>query len=400
MRDRATGDIEIEEKIRSLDGSAKVVERATGRKPPLDDPAMAERFSKLRAARAREEAERVFHWNAALRGMEEQAASRPDLRVHQRVLLGKAGFKDGIQASMPAAIEKYTRWELTGVTPVSKHSAVYSYKSSDRKRGTPHPRGRGRRPEMKTWHTTLLAEIGPNDEGPLPWIEREYTPVSSAKEWESGRVDLLVKVYAQGKATSWLHRESPPQVWLSAPVKTLNVPSLVAEGNSFAPQSVLLVLAGTGVVALPQILAHRSPIQQLGLSSHKRDQLQLPIDLVLSCREDDVLMLPQIAEWCGAGEAKGVRHCTLLLTASNSDPPIFPEAADGDAAAAERALGGLGNVSVVRSRLSPELLAQSVGRMPPPCRVVVSGPDGFNGAAREMLSELLDVDEQVTILSA
>ena len=80
----------------------------------------------------------------------------------------------------------YVRWTLENVTPVSKHSALYSFKTSDRKRGTPHIRGRGVRPEPNTWHTTLLAEIGPNSEGPLPWIERDYTPISSAKEWETG----------------------------------------------------------------------------------------------------------------------------------------------------------------------------------------------------------------------
>jgi hypothetical protein len=80
----------------------------------------------------------------------------------------------------------YVRWTLENVTPVSKHSALYSFKTSDRKRGTPHIRGRGVRPEPKTWHTTLLAEIGPNSEGPLPWIERDYTPISSAPEWETG----------------------------------------------------------------------------------------------------------------------------------------------------------------------------------------------------------------------
>ena len=45
------------------------------------------------------------------------------------------------------------------------------------------------------------------------------------------------------------------------------------------------------------------------------------------------------------------------------------------------------------------VVAEAARRMPQPCRVVVSGPDGFNCAAREMLSGLLD-DEAVTILSA
>ena len=41
--------------------------------------------------------------------------------------------------------------------------------------------------------------------------------------------------------------------------RTLHVPSLVPEGRSeaFRPSSVLLLLAGTGAVALPQILQHR-----------------------------------------------------------------------------------------------------------------------------------------------
>ena len=77
----------------------------------------------------------------------------------------------------------------------------------------------------------------------------------------------------------------------------------------------LLLLAGTGIVALPQLLAHRDPARQLAISTARRDQLAVPIDLVLSCREDDVPLLPQIAQLCGdGGEAGGVRHCTLLLT--------------------------------------------------------------------------------------
>ena len=66
-----------------------------------------------------------------------------------------------------------------------------------------------------TWHTTLLAEVGPNDEGPLPWIERDYTPISSAKDWEAGRCDILIKVYPDGACTSWRYRAAPARVWLS-----------------------------------------------------------------------------------------------------------------------------------------------------------------------------------------
>ena len=72
-----------------------------------------------------------------------------------------------------------TAWSLVRVTPVSKHSAIFGFESKDRKRGTPHPRGNGRLPQPATWHTTLLAEVGRNGEGPLPWVERDYTPIST-----------------------------------------------------------------------------------------------------------------------------------------------------------------------------------------------------------------------------
>ena len=207
-------------------------------------------------------------------------------------------------------------WALQGVKSVSTHSAIFRLASSDRKRGTPHPRGRGRVPRPITWHTTLLAEVGANDEGPLPWIERDYTPISSAHQWEQGRVEILIKIYADGKATSWLYRTKPETVWLSRPVRTLAVPSLVHDdGPSFRPASVLLLLAGTGVVALPQILAHRDPYGSLRISTPKRDQLRVPIDVLLSCREDDAPMAPRCAAWCREeGDAAGIRNCTLLLS--------------------------------------------------------------------------------------
>jgi hypothetical protein len=234
-----------------------------------------------------------------------------------------------------------------------------------------------------------------------------------------------VKIYPDGAATSWLHKTAPSQVWLSRPVKTLGVPSLSPDsGSTFAPAGVLLLLAGTGAVALPQVLHHRDPTNKLALSTHRRDQLRVPIDCIVSCRDDDVLLLPQIAGWCREGEEKGVRHCTLLLTAAShtagSPPPPFaaPEAAavagggggggDEPAAAAaaeqpeqpEQVLAGIENANIVRSRrLSPEIVAEAVGRMPRPCRVVVSDPNGFNSAAREMLASLVD-EAEVTILAA
>ena len=404
-------------RLRSLEASARVAESATGRPAKLDEQASG-RLGQLRAVRARQRATSLSLWNAALKGIAEEAEARPALRAELQSLLANAGFPNGIgpllplSPTMPASILNYSPWTLQGVTPVSTHSAIFRLTSADRKRGTPHVRGSGRLPVPNTWHTTMLAKVGPNDEGPLPWIERDYTPISSAKEWEQGRCELLVKIYPNGAATSWLAAHAAAaggdaRVWLSKPARTLRVPDLTGEdgggGRAFRPASVLLVVAGTGIVALPQLLAHRDPMKLLGISTPRRDQLHVPIDLVYSCREDDVLMLPQLAQWCrdgDGGDASGVRRCTLLLTPANAQPGCFGDAAAGTAAEAEELLQSLPNVRIVRSQLSAEVVMEATGRMAQPCRVVVSGPGPFNLAAKRMLAELNVDDESVTILSA
>ena len=203
---------------------------------------------------------------------------------------------------MPSAIENYVHWVLQSVEVVTAHSAIFKFATDDLKRGTPHPRGSGRMAKPVTWHVTMLGAVGANGEGPLPWIERDYTPISSALEWERGRCEILIKIYSNGQLTSWLDRlrtaapADDTRIWLSRPIKTLSVPSLATAeggGEGFQPASVLLLLAGTGIVALPQILAHREPIRLLGIPTNRSSQLPCPIDLIQSCREDDLLLLPQ-----------------------------------------------------------------------------------------------------------
>ena len=404
-------------RIHSLEASATVVRDATGKTPATT--IATERFAALRLSRSRQHARSLFHWNSALKGLaglvSTQAALPPQpgspgvpgaLANELGELLASAGFPAGVPGGpvgMPDAIESYSQWTLESMTPVSKHSILYCFVSKDRARGTPHPRGRGKLPEPNTWHTTLLAEVGANDEGPLPWIERDYTPISTAKQWEQGKVEILIKIYSDGAATQWCRqwlRTAPPtQVWLSTPVRTLHVPGLVPEGGGgFQPGSVLLLLAGTGAVALPQVLHHRDPLYKLGMSTSASKQLRVPIDVVLSFRDDDVLCIPQIADLCRDKKA-GVRHCTLLLTAANAAPPIFPGASGGDGAAAESALQDVENATIVRSRLNAGIVSSALDRMEAPCRVVVSGPDSFNSAARELLKGVISNDN-VTILSA
>ena len=421
-------------RIDSLEASANVARRATGVNLRLEDPELKTRCEGLRERRARTRAAEETKWNAALRGLDVHYPLTEDVIVddHLAACLAKAGFPHGVDseilAEMPAKVENYCRWTLQSVTPMTRHSAVFRFVSKDLARGTPHPRGNGRRPEPVTWHVTLLAAIGVNDEGPLPWIERDYTPVSTAKEWERGTCDLLVKVYEQGAATSWLLREATlgREFLMSKPTATLQVPGLTPSGKaaSFRPKSMLLMLAGTGVVALPQLLAHRDPVNKLGISTPRRDQMKdTPIDVLLSFREDDVLMLPELTSWCREGAAgpvsspygmthEGVRHCTVLLTPPavkpsgdpSGDPSgvPFPNHLHGSSTDADNALASLAKFADVRRgrRLDAEIVEAAVARMPPPVRVVVSGPSAFNGAAREYLRELMDVEKHVTILAA
>ena len=117
----------------------------------------------------------------------------------------------------------------------------------------------------------------------------------------------------------------------------------------------------------------------------------------------DLIAPSPFPQWCRDGEALGVRQATLLLTpAVNSHaPPPFPDGFEtGDGADADRLLRDVPNARVLRQRLGADLVTGAYRRMPPPCRVIVSGPGGFNAAAREMLAKVVDVEEWVTILSA
>mmetsp|Transcript_17058 Transcript_17058/g.34170 ORF Transcript_17058/g.34170 Transcript_17058/m.34170 type:complete len:482 (+) Transcript_17058:45-1490(+) len=418
----------IHTRINTLLDSANVVESTTGELPNVDDPQVQSKLSGVRAMRKRETAIEHYRWNEALKAVSDEYESRTKkgqgtaaLGRMTAELISNAGFEGQRPPfdEMPEeGIQSYTKWALERVTKVTKHSAVFHFTSKDRKRGTPFPRGGGRSPPRpKTWHVTLLGEVGKNEEGPLPWVERDYTPVSSAKDWERGQCDILIKIYGDGAATSWLHRvasawEASPQrdlmVWLSKPVPTLSVPYLVSGNSSFNPASVLLLLAGTGVVALPQILHHRDPTNKLGISTRRQHQLHVPVDLMLSCRADDLLMLPEIATLCQEAldfstvtyPMKGVRRATLLVTGADSNvkTPPYPEV-DANSADLER-LKGLSNTRILETRLSPELVSEAVSRMPTPCRVVVSGPSGFNSAARSMLLSSNVSDNAITILEA
>ena len=335
-------------------------------------------------------------------------------------------------------IQDYARWRIDAITPVSKHSAIYRFRSDDALRGTPIRKGRGGRTVWsKTWHTTLLAQVGEprNTEGPLPWIERDYTPISTARDWEQGRCDILIKIYLEpaGIATEWLHRITTgisaaditdaaagtaaegsagagaagaggtggagaagagAIVWLSRPMKTLHVPSLALDEKYMNRKhaSILLLVAGTGVVAVPQVLHHANAATCFGASP----PIKQPVSVMYTCRSDDALLIPELADLCRQGS---LARCTVLLTASQAGATPFPAVADTDVVAA---FSGLDHAACVDARLSVELLRAELFYLDKPMRVVISGPESFNRACKTMLKQIDDAlgAEAVTVLSA
>uniref|UniRef100_A0A7S1BNI5 FAD-binding FR-type domain-containing protein n=1 Tax=Corethron hystrix TaxID=216773 RepID=A0A7S1BNI5_9STRA len=459
-RKRSSRRIHVE--IDTFEKSADVLKQSVGAAASIDlnfdnlpDEART-RLSKLKRKRAREYLISTYQWNKALKGMEEDAMDDENLQRELQWLLTKAGYPEPpIQLdpeppidqdewlihsslparsnSMPTSIENYVPWTLNSVKVVSSHSAIFKLTTRDPKRGTPHPRGRGRVASPITWHVTMLGEVGiMKDEGPLPWIERDYTPISSALDWERGKVEILIKIYNLGRLTSWLRRRTSAitvaqseegkdsdsdeenmnriKIWLSKPVRTLSMPYLVPGEYDFTPSSVLLLLAGTGIVALPQILAHRNPYRSLGIATPKSSQLQCPIDLILSCREDDLLMLQEINNWCVEGKRphprfQGLRNCTLLITKKKDDEqntpyPEFQPIQQDRVSILQELRKNMVNIHYSQ-RLNKDMIADSLGRMVQHCRVVLSGPDSYNQSVKKLLEECgLDTSTYLTVLSA
>jgi hypothetical protein len=157
---------------------------------------------------------------------------------------------------------------------------------------------------------------------------------------------------------------------------------------------VLTRLCSRPVFVLPheQVLHHANSATCFG----NRAPITQPVSVIHSCRTDDALLIPELARWCRDGS---LARCTVLLTASQSVKAAFAETADVDVSAA---FAELDNAVCVNARLSPETLRAELSLMEKPLRVVVSGPESFNGACKSMLKQIDDDlgAEAVTILSA
>jgi len=262
--------------------------------------------------------------------------------------------------------DRYIRWHLKAVTVVSNWSAIYHCGTSDG--------GRGKAPGHSSWHVTLFAKT--------PDVERDYTPVSTAEEWDKGCCSLLIKIYPGGKATSWLHTlPVGSELLLSPPKPTLVLPCPPGPKAAFC-QSILLVAGGTGIAPAWQILD----------ACRAGDMRNSAVTLLYSCRKDDVLMaepLKQIAE------ANPKSRLTLTLT----EPSYGPEAPFPDFASHQDILTGE-RLILREGRIDRPFLEHEVLALPTPPRVVVSGPETMNLAIRALLLDIGLSAEAITVLQA
>jgi NAD(P)H-flavin reductase len=264
---------------------------------------------------------------AALRAVARQPTAETEPLLHllsdarRRVnsFAGVATARGGALPPPPVP-DGYERWQVLAVEPVSAWSFTLTAKAPPFSSGTMKS-SRRRRVGTSLWHVLALGELAARPtEGPLPLLEREYTPISSAEDWADGHVTLLVRLYPGAAVTPWLARlaaELPKTragagtLLLGSPMATVLNDDPAAVASAAAPGPLIIACGGTGITVALQLLA---------CAQHAWSRQ--PCSVIYSCRADDVLLLPQLETAAAArGAATRIRvHCTPAVQA---DQPPF-----------------------------------------------------------------------------
>ncbi|CAL1126347.1 unnamed protein product [Cladocopium goreaui] len=102
--------------------------------------------------------------------------------------------------------------------------------------------------ESSIWHIDLAANLGDHGEE----IQRSYTPYSTAEEYKKGILILLIKVYPNGRMSSYLGKMSTGEnILVSNPVATVD-PADYPEGG-------IMVAGGSAVVVALQVITAMLP---------------------------------------------------------------------------------------------------------------------------------------------
>jgi cytochrome-b5 reductase len=136
--------------------------------------------------------------------------------------------------------ERWHSFRVQAISRVNQDSFTYALEAQD-------PSSYSYKKPSTLWHVDLRLASASD----APAVVREYTPVSSFEQLLTGRVELLIKLYPDGKMSQQLQNLSVGDVIeLSHPKPTLSLDHLNGSGVHF-----VLVCGGTGITPMYQLCA-------------------------------------------------------------------------------------------------------------------------------------------------
>eukprot|EP00930_Biecheleria_cincta_P001798 TRINITY_DN102896_c0_g1_i1.p1 TRINITY_DN102896_c0_g1~~TRINITY_DN102896_c0_g1_i1.p1 ORF type:complete len:616 (-),score=149.63 TRINITY_DN102896_c0_g1_i1:38-1885(-) len=206
--------------------------------------------------------------------------------------------------------------------------------------------------QCESWHVDLIADIGDLHEE----VRRSYTPVSTAAEIQKGFLDLMVKVYPDGKLTSHLKTlKVGDTLSVTTPHPTLETADYAA--------GLVMVAAGSAVTVGLQVCAAVLA------------KAAVPVHLFLCNKTaEDVLFQDRFEAMLAAHPTFSVTHCL-----SQGAPP--------ESASSQKAKWQQG-------RLSQDLIAAA----PQDLKAVISGPRGLCRTAYDAFLKTGRTEDQINCL--
>lgn len=248
----------------------------------------------------------------------------------------------------PAEQSDFVEWHIDSVAMLNHDCLCIVMKTCD-------VAALARQPDCgDVWHVDILKE-GPFGQE----LKRSYTPVSSAGEYVQGRLEFMVKVYPDGKMTSYLAGLRPGSIVLvSKPCVTL------------APEQyrgVIMVAGGSAVTVALQVC--QAVLKRIGQEA--------PVRLFLCNRSVDDVLYQDVFE------CMLLQHLSFSLVHCISDGriPRVP-------------FGRSGRAIWLAGRITDEILSSTE----PHLKCVVSGPVGLCQAALDIWAKLKRSADDLKIL--
>lgn len=206
--------------------------------------------------------------------------------------------------------------------------------------------------QCESWHVDLVADIGDLNEE----VRRSYTPVSTAAEIQKGFLDLMIKVYPDGKMTKYL------STLKAGDTLTVTTPHSTLETADYA-SGLVMVAAGSAVTVALQVCA---AVLAKGA---------VPVHLFMCNKTaEDVLFQDRFETMLAANPMFSVTHCLSQGTVP-------------DAASSQKSTWKQG-------RISEELIAAT----PKDLKAVISGPRGLCRTAYDAFLKTGRTEEQINCL--